>query len=124
MPIILEKDDSRDLTTFTLTGEMTLDELLTALASYGKAGPSLYELYDAREVTGQRPSFDEINKLAGYLTRFSKKRPTGSKTAIVVNKDVDYGLSRMISILTETTTIYDIQVFRKMESARTWLMEK
>ena len=124
MTITFEKDPSLDLTTFTLSGEMTLDELLTALASYGKDGPTLYELYDAREMAGQRPSFDEMNNLAGYLSRFSKKRPSGSKTAIVVNQDVDFGLSRMISILTETTTVFDIQVFRKLEEARAWLMEK
>jgi len=121
MPITYDIDRSQDLTTFTLSDEVTFEDMMAVLALYGKEGPTIYELYDARTLAGKRLAFEEMNKLAGYLARFSEKRPSGSKTAIVVAKDVDFGLSRMIQILTETTTIYDIQGFRDMDEARQWL---
>jgi len=104
-----------------LSDEVTFQEFTATLTSYGKDGPTLHEIYDARSLKGKRLTFEEMNMLAGYLSKYSDKRASGSKTAIVVSKDVDFGLSRMISILTEGTTSYDIQVFRNMDEAHQWL---
>lgn len=63
----------------------------------------------------------EINSLADFLSRHPDLRPPGNKTAVVVSEDVDYGFSRMISMLTEDSTVYDIEVFWDVDEAWRWL---
>ena len=121
MPITFNIDRSKNLTTFNLSGEVTFQEFMKILNAYGKRGATIKELYDARSIEGKRLSNDEMNMLAEYLAKYSDKRASGSKTAIVVSESLDYGLSRMITILTEDTTTYDIEVFRDIAEAYKWL---
>ena len=121
MPISYAIDRSRDLTIFTLSGVMGYQEFISALTDYGSKGPTFYELYDLRSITGKRLTSGEINSLADFLSRHPDLRPAGNKTAVVVSEDVDYGFSRMISILTEDSTVYDIEVFRDVEEGWRWL---
>jgi hypothetical protein len=123
MPITFNIDRSKSLTTFTLSGEVTFQEFTQILNSYGKQGATVQELYDARSLEGKRLSSEEMNMLAKYLAKYSDKRTSGSKTAIVVSETIDFGLSRMISLLTEYTTAYEIEVFRNMAEAHQWLEE-
>ena len=123
MPITFNIDRSKNLTTFYLSGEVTFQEFMKILNAYGKRGATVLELYDARLIEGKRLSNDEMNLLAEYLAKYSDKRVSGSKTAIVVSESLDYGLSRMITILTEDSTTYDIEVFRDIAEAYKWLEE-
>jgi hypothetical protein len=121
MPITYDIDRSRDLTIFTLSGEVGYQEFISALTDYGREGTTLFELYDLRSISGKRLTTGEINSLADFLSRHPDLRPPGNKTAVVVSEDVDYGFSRMISILTEDSTVYDIEVFRDEDEAWRWL---
>ncbi|MCP3953365.1 MAG: hypothetical protein GY697_14280 [Desulfobacterales bacterium] len=49
------------------------------------------------------------------------RRPAGSKTAIVISKTVDLGLSRMVSLLSEGVVNFEIEAFRSVEEAMDWL---
>ena len=121
MPITFIIDRSKNLTTFTMTGEVFFHEFMQILNAYGKQGPTLQEVYDARSIEGKRPTTDQMNMLAEYLTKYSDKRASGSKTAIVVSESIDFGLSRMLSLLTDDNTTYDIEVFRNIAEAYQWL---
>ena len=123
MPIHFNIDRSKNLTTFTMTDEVTFPEFMQTLNAYGKRGPTVRELYDARLLQGKRPTSNEMNILADYLSKYSDKRTSGSKTAIVVSKSIDFGLSRMLSLLTEYTIEYEIEVFREITEAIQWLEE-
>jgi len=121
MPISYDIDRERDLTTFTLSGELNFRDFKSTFDHYRKTGPTSLELYNTSDLAGRRLSSDELSMLADYLSQYKDVRPPGSKTAIVASKDLDYGLSRMISNLTEGRTFYNIQAFRSMDEAKKWL---
>lgn len=123
MPISYDIDRENDLTTFTLSGELNLPDLKSILDRYREIGPTSLELYNTSSLSGKRLSSDELNMLADYLSQFTDVRSPGSKTAIVASEDLDYGLSRMISILTEGRTVYNIQAFRSVDEANEWLLK-
>ena len=46
----------------------------------------------------------------------------GGKTAMVISKDLDYGLTRIYQAYAETEGIaFEIRIFRDMEKAKEWL---
>jgi len=121
MPISYTIDRMKDMTVLNLSGEVSLDEFIQTLQAYINDNPTTYEIYDARELNGTRFSTDEVKHLAKFLQNRHAKRVPGSKTAIVVDRDIDFGLSRMISMMTDQTMPYRIEVFRSMEAAKKWL---
>jgi hypothetical protein len=121
MPMSFTIDRCKDLTVFTLSGEVSFQEFMSVLNDYGRQGPTFLELYDLRLIGGERLTTGEMNSLADFLSKHPDLRAPGNKTAIVVSEDIDYGFSRMISILTEDTTVYNIEVFRDIDEAWKWL---
>lgn len=124
MPITFDIDRSKDLTCFTLTGEVDLQAYLSALYRYSKEQPTKYELYDATGLEGQRLSSDDIETIAKNLLQYAEIRPAGSKTAVVVAADIDFGLMRMVALLTDQQVSYEIEVFRSNEQALAWLQDE
>jgi hypothetical protein len=123
MSIKFAIDRTKNLTVFRLYGEVTLSEFIDTLNVYGKNKPTKFELYDLRELSGERFATNEIQGLASFLAAHAEKRVSGSKTAVVVSQTIDYGLSRMISMLTEGQVPYMIEVFRSVQDANQWLEE-
>lgn len=123
MLISFSIDRTRNLTIFNLTGEVTFSELIDTIDTYGKSDPTLYEIYDAREIDGDRLTTAKIQKIAAYLKSHADRRVLGSKTAVVVSNDIDFGLSRMISSLTDQEVPYKVEVFRTMDMAHQWFDE-
>jgi len=123
MPIVYQISRSRDMTVFTLTGQVTFSEFTDSLREYGKDGPTLLELYDLRELTGERLSQTDIDRLVEYLNKFASDRPNNSKTAVVVDEDIDFGISKTIALLTliDGFVPYQINVFRVIDEAIRWL---
>ena len=121
MPIKFAIDRDRNLTTFTLQGQVTLSEMLAALNSYGESGVTLNELYDVRNLAGERISTEDIEAVVNYFKAYGGARPESSKTAVLVAEALDYGLSRMIQLLTEGNVPFRINVFKTVEDAIAWL---
>jgi hypothetical protein len=123
MPIVYQISRPRDMTVFTLTGQVTFSEITESLRAYGQEGPTLLELYDLRALTGERLSQAEIDRLVEYLNKFASTRPKNSKTAVVVDEDIDFGISKTIALLTliDGVVPYQINVFRGMDEAIRWL---
>lgn len=122
MPIEIKTEPTQDLTVFTLAGTVRLAELTSVLNTYGDDGPTQNEIYDIRALCGERLSADEINLLADYFKHFvPARRPAGSRTAIVVANDVDYGIARMIALMTEDQVPFKVEIFRAIEAARDWI---
>jgi hypothetical protein len=121
MPIHFEIDRTKNLTTFTLQGQVTLREMVDALNAYGKSGVTLNELFDVRELAGERIASKDIDAVARYFKRHGGVRPENSKTAVLVDEVFDYGLSRMIQIYTEGEVPFKIRIFKTMGEAMAWL---
>ncbi len=121
MPVTIEPTEIEDLTRVTLSGAVTFTEFIKALDIYGKNGPARLELYDVRNLEGERFSAADIDLLIDYFRLNPNRRPAGSKTAIVISKTVDLGLSRMVSLLSEGVVNFEIEAFRSVEEAMDWL---
>ena len=121
MPIRFDTDRERELTTLTLTGQLTLNELIDGLHEYGKSGPTRLELYDARGLDGERISTEEVDQLVAYFLKFPDVRGPRSRTAVLVETNLDFGISRMVSLLTESSVSFEVNVFKTTEEAEAWL---
>ena len=60
-------------------------------------------------------------KMEDILEQRVAKRPSGRKTAVLADKTIDCGLSRMISMLADGLVPYRIELFKDIESAYLWL---
>ena len=124
MPVTIEPTEIEELTRVTLDGTVTFAEFIKALDTYGQIGPARLELYDVRNLEGERFSAADIDLLIDYFRRNPNRRPAGSKTAVVVSRTVDLGLSRMVSILSEGVVNFKIEAFRSVADAMDWLVQK
>ena len=124
MPVTIETTDIADLTRITLSGAVSLEEFVKALDAYGKRGPTRLELYDVRELGGERFSAADMDRLVNYFRRHPDRRPHGSKTAILISKTVDLGITRMFSILSDGIVSFEVEAFRSVENARAGLDPK
>jgi hypothetical protein len=125
MPITSKVDKTKNLTIYTLTGELTLDDIQNAIKSFWEAHElTLKGLWDARsaKLTKLKSSdMESITACIGQFThRFEERK--GGKSAVVASSDLQYGLSRVVG------TLYDIEdfptqlkIFRTMDGAMEWL---
>jgi len=68
--------------------------------------------------TLETQSVPEIRRVAEYLGPYAKR--IGGRAAVVAASDVHFGLSRLGSVYSETVGV-EVEVFRDLESAVTWL---
>jgi len=77
-------------------------------------------LWDFRDADLSTLDYSTINDMAQYSLKF----PPGIndvKVAFVTSRNVEYGLSRMFELSSESKT--PIAVFRTMDEAEKWMME-
>ena len=99
----------------SIAGALTLGDLIAlgdALRKDPSFDPTFDELLDVSPESGADLSYADL-QTATSADPFSK----GSRRAIVVHADVDYGVARMYELLHGG----DIQVFRSIEEARQFL---
>ena len=124
MPVTIEPTETADLTRVTLSGNVSLAEFIKAINAYARRGPARLELYDVRKLEGERFSAADIDLLIDYFRQHPDRRPPHSKTAVLIAKTVDLGITRMFTILSEGLVSFEIETFRSEEEARSWLEEK
>jgi len=111
------------LRTHVLVGRVTLEELEEALAEvYGRSDfrSEVDTLCDLRQADFGELSNAVIKGVADYVAKHRGARP-GARTAIVVARDLGFGLARMYEQMLEASTDVSIMVFRTMDEAMTWL---
>jgi len=125
MPITSQIDKTRNLIIYTLTEELTLDDIQSTIKAFWEAHElTLNTLWDARraKLTHLKSSdMENITALIGqYSHRFEDRE--GGKSAVVASSDLQYGLSRILG------TLYDIEdfptqlkIFRIKDEAVEWL---
>jgi hypothetical protein len=125
MPITSKIDKRMNLTTFTLTGELTMDEILGALKCFwGGRELTLNTLWDTRNAIVNNLKSSEMGNIAEFIgqnrNRFEERKD--GKAAIVASTDLQYGLSRILGTLYERESVpIKLRPFRKMEEAIQWL---
>jgi hypothetical protein len=122
MPMTFETDRSKDLTVFTITGSVTYEEFRRTLVSYAEAGTTNLEIYDLRESATGSFTSDQIRQLVEDAKGSVHSRSKGSKTALVVGKDIHYGTSRVYQAFAEMESLtWGVEVFRSLDEAYEWL---
>jgi hypothetical protein len=125
MPVTTKVDKTKNLTIFTLTGELTINEILGALKSFWEGRDlTLNTLWDARNAIVTNLKSSEIGNIAGligqYRNRFEERK--NGKAAIAASTDLQYGLSRILGTLYEREEVpIKLHPFRTMEEAIQWL---
>jgi len=124
MPITSEVDKTKSLTIFTLTGEMTLDEIQKAIKSFWEAHDlrlnALWDVQQAKLNNLKSSDMVSLTALIGqYTHRFEERK--GGKTAVVASSDLQYGFSRILGSLYEIEDFpTKLKIFRIMDEALEW----
>lgn len=121
MTISSSMDALRDLTVFTVEGELRFEEQIEVLRTFYEGDPTANVLWDFRNITGNRIQSEEVSMIVSFIKRKETKRTSG-KTALVVSTDLDFGLSRVSQAYGESEELpWEIRTFRSMESAYQWI---
>jgi hypothetical protein len=112
-----------DFTCFISEGETTIENWLQTIRNYGEEGMTTRELYDLRQQTNIFAN-DEVGRILQQTMRDQGLRPPNGKTAVVVDKAVKYGLTRMYETQAEISGVSsNTQVYYKLDDATEWLGE-
>lgn len=122
MPISYSIDKNLGAVFTTASGRLTEEELLAdkqKLTADPDFSPGLVELSDIRAVTDLAITPEGVARMVMQDEEDADK--LGShKLAIVVSKEVAFGLGRMYESMTQNN-MPNVQIFREMEEARDWL---
>ena len=122
MAIESKIDKTKNLSTYTLGGEISVNEIMSALESFFKEEPTEDVLWDLRQADFEgKISSTDLEKMARFIKKKSTQRARG-KTALVAASDLAFGLAREYGAIAEGEGVRNpIQVFRSMDRAIKWL---
>jgi hypothetical protein len=123
MPIDTRIDPDGGLRVHSLNGRLQFEEVrdtLEELYSSPDFDPAMNALWDVRDASTADISLEDVRKIAQLV---SGRRPKEglSRVALVVSRDVDFGLARMYEMKLEDVAHSEVRVFRDIEEALTWL---
>jgi len=116
-----EVDRANDLTINTAYGPTSIDEIIAAIKTYLSGENTGKVLWNFMQADGAAIVSDDLIHLQDVVRRIA---PTGKrrKVAIVVSRDLGFGLSRMAESRAEMADINaDYYVTRRLEEALAWL---
>jgi hypothetical protein len=116
-------DKEANLRLHTVTGAVEKDAVLARLSEiYSRSDfdPDMNVLWDLREADLSSFSSADIETVRDFV---GERWGTGgtSRAALIVSRDVDFGLSRMYQMLLEGYTSSSVQVFRDYDEAFNWI---
>jgi len=83
--------------------------------------PSKYLLLDFRLTDLSFISQEQFHSLMDDIRLNAHKRPIGSKTALLVSRDLEFGISRMVQIYAEMHEIkIEFEIFKDYQDAMNW----
>jgi hypothetical protein len=125
MPLITSIDEEAGLATHTITGELSLEEVMQAMVTLftsPKFRPDMAILVDISCGSAKTLSQEDIDEFVNLTRAMGEKRGSG-RSAILAAKDLDYGIGRIIQALLDDTP-RALRVFRDRDVAIHWLLEK
>jgi hypothetical protein len=114
-------DQTNDLTTNTAYGPISIDDIIAAIKAYLTGEATGKVLWNFTQADGAAIVSDDLIRLQDVVHQIA---PTGKrrKVAIVVSRDLGFGLSRMAESRAEIAHInVDYYVTRRLEKALAWL---
>jgi hypothetical protein len=128
MPIQIEYLDNGSGALFRGTGVVTGEDITTAnmemFSTPEKTRKYKYGLADWTGVTEYKVTPSELQGAATQDKNAAEYLPE-LFIAIVADKDLEYGFSRMFSVFIEANDLnWELMLFRNMADAKTWIKEK
>ena len=115
-------ESEKDLTIFTVVGEITFDEVWDQTCTFFSGRPSKLVLWDFMSGTAKNVSSQELAEIAekgGTISAIAK----GGKGAILAPKDIDFGIGRIFQAFSQMKNFpLEVQIFRDMNTAKKWLV--
>lgn len=122
MTIQVNIDVDQQLITQNISGELLVDELLSAFKNMYQ-NPDFKSSMDILVIVqpGSTSSLSagSANQLVDLMRRFANKRGQG-KSAVIATDASDYGMSHVVQFLLKDEA-REIRVFENMDDAKQWL---
>jgi hypothetical protein len=118
-------DRIRNLTIYTVRGDVTADELRSSVKNFWESPAlTLNLIWDVREATFDNMKYKEVDDILFHLRDYRERFPEREfgKTAIVVNNDDQYNIMQQLSnhaMFQNLPIIPD--VFKTMGEALAWI---
>src|SRR5688572_32924018 len=114
-------DPGNSRTLFTIVGEADAHEVLTSVLAFLQEAPTQQVLWDIRGGKLTALSTYDLKMIVDRAGPFTDVR-AGGQTAIVVTREVDFGLCRMFQAFAEMAEVpFAILVARDIDEAQRWL---
>lgn len=114
-------DISLDLTLKTVTGKISMDDIITSAKEYLSQLPTSKIIWDFRNADVSSIKNEDFKKLLQMLEEF-QTTPQDRKVALVVSSDLGFGLSRITeAYVARSKTNAEYQIFRSIQNAMVWL---
>jgi hypothetical protein len=123
MAITTKIDSTTGARLHKVTGRLQLEELRNALKAVYEGedfDPGKDVLWDLQDADLTAFSSADIKHISGLVKQHWGKS-SSSRAALVVSRDVDFGLARMYEQLLDTGSTGVVRVFRDYEKAIDWL---
>ena len=78
-------------------------------------------LGDFRTVHSANSETADIREIVSFVRANQKKRGSNYRVALVVSRDIDFGLARMFEAYSQELP-FDIQIFKDIKDAEQWLI--
>ena len=106
----------------TVTGEVTFKELKSsyeAVLAHPEFQTDMPSMWDLRDADASRFDRQDVIRLARYIETQIKNR-SEYKVAVIVSRDLEYGLSRMYQVAVADLPA-KIGIFMNFEEAKHWI---
>jgi hypothetical protein len=117
-------DATKNHTKFTVEGSITITDVLNAIKNFYEGDTVTKNvLWDLTNGKAKDIRSSELENIVTLRKGFAHLR-NGGKTAILAPADIEFGMSRMVELMThfKEETI-ETRVFRTMEDSYHWLLE-
>ena len=122
-PTYINKEDNYRL--HIIKDLINVDELIEKLEKFYKSSnydPKMNSLWDLRDADFSSVTSKQVHSAMEMVKKNWSQEGT-VRAALLVSKDLDYGLSRMYAILMDGATSGKVMVFRNYDEAVKWIKE-
>ena len=125
MEISTRFNEEENLRIHKVEGTIDVDqikEMLSALYNSPDYVPNMNALWDLRAADFTAVTTEQITSLTAIVEKYWGKGGQG-KAALIVSRDLDFGLSRMYEMLLSGSSPDKVMVFRDYHEAENWLRD-
>ena len=114
-------DPSQNLTLFTVSGEISADELIAEVKKFYSTKPTTLAMWDLLDAKGETFTPGDVDRIISVISKYRAARK-GGRTALVASSDYTYGMSRIHKAKAEMLKIdVEYYVTRSIDDALRWL---